>query len=1166
MSSRRELTRPTSSNVRTGAAARASVRPGTRTSNLRYQNAPSRLGERAASPAESVASVATTTTTAATKRKERDYDFDAPGQETNINVVVRCRGRNDREVRENSAVVVQADGAKGTNVELKLGANALSNKTYNFDRVFSAAADQTMVFDDVVKPILDEMLAGFNCTIFAYGQTGTGKTYTMSGDMTETMGLLSDGAGIIPRALQALFNKLEVEDTESCVKCSFIELYNEELRDLIAVEDGPKLKIFDDTSRRHATTVVQGMEERHIRNAGEGIKVLQDGSLKRQVAATKCNDLSSRSHTVFTVTAYVRKTGEDGGEDYVSAGKLNLVDLAGSENIQRSGAENKRAAEAGLINKSLLTLGRVINALVDKSQHIPYRESKLTRLLQDSLGGQTKTCIIATISPAKSNLEETISTLDYAFRAKNIRNKPQLNAMINKRMLLRDFATEIERLKSELITTRQRNGVYLSNDSYEEMTAQSESRRIVMEEQATKMETLENNLKNKVQELFALTSSFVGLRKDHEGTKAELDETQGVLEQTELVLKATRRSLAEEMHIRKAHQETEEKLAEVGGELIATLQKTVNDVDGLRAKNKRKSDLQSINRSAWGTAQAEVSEVTNLVERRVQSFQDKQRQSISGISERMNSFVSEELRKLSTTQKFLDEQLESFAASRRELLEQKERSKDEMDDVLEEIKVVRDTVKQQVGQSLQAIAGAAERIAADVLSELDTFHTQLHTSYSSLGKEFKGIFEHLMTHMMEQRSESDRLRQQLQSATDTVVERNEDISSQMQQVLDEERKQAAQDRQDLLAQITTLIHAQAETQETRLAEKTAQLQKSVLDSNDSLQGNMAQYAENMEVWDEKEGQFLDDMGKSRDAMKTKLKDDWSTAEEHSTAIQATTKSVHAETVRVVDEQLKDLDVQMEALDDFVTRARSENASHHERHGESVQDLSSTVEKSFDSIACHFKSTFDRVKDLGEEMETETEEMQQGLDPLTQQLSRPLAALREDIESTTIQEYRPTGETPVKVQYQYPTDLPRTEAHDALLAELGEGATPTKVGSEAAVFSDMDNDMPPPRSPPARASTRMSALSMISEMPPFNMSLREVNPNTTGSLGYDPSASMMSINEHTAPLLFNKRASARHVVAKGRKQSSLLPIEGRENVPPTSFSSSLGPRRKSPRLN
>ncbi|OLN84318.1 Kinesin-like protein bimC [Colletotrichum chlorophyti] len=1164
MSSRRELTRPASSSLRTGAAGRGSMRPTTRTSNLRYQHGPGPSGidrSGAASPAESLASVATT----ATKRKEREYDFDAPGQDTNINVVVRCRGRNEREVRENSAVVVAADSTKGKDINLSLGANALSNKTYNFDRVFSAAADQTMVFDDVVRPILDEMLAGFNCTIFAYGQTGTGKTYTMSGDMTETLGLLSDDAGIIPRVLQALFNKLEVDDTESCVKCSFIELYNEELRDLISVEEGPKLKIFDDTSRRgHATTVVQGMEERHIRNASEGIKVLQDGSLKRQVAATKCNDLSSRSHTVFTITAYVRKKSEEGGEDYVSAGKLNLVDLAGSENIQRSGAENKRAAEAGLINKSLLTLGRVINALVDKNQHIPYRESKLTRLLQDSLGGQTKTCIIATISPAKSNLEETISTLDYAFRAKNIRNKPQVNAMINKKMLLRDMATEIERLKSELITTRQRNGVYLSNEAYEEMTAQSESRRIVMEEQAAKMETLEGNLKNKVQELFALTSSFMGLKKDHEGTKAELDETQGVLEQTEVVLKATRKSLAEETYLRKAHQETEQKLAEVGGELIATLQKTVHDVDGLRAKNKRKSDLQSINRSAWVTAQAEVSEVTNLVEERVQNFQEKQRQSISGISERMNAFVSEELKNLSSTQKFLDEQLESFAESRRELLEQKEKSKDEMDDVLEEIKVVRDTVKERVGESLEAIAAAAERIAADVLNELDTFHNQLHSSYNSLGQDFKSMLEDLVKHITEQRSESNRLRQQLQSATDTITEQNANISAQIRQVLDEERKQAAQDRQNLLAQITTLVNAQAETQETRMAEKAAQLQKSVLDSNVSLQGNMAQYSEDMDSWDTKEGQLLDEVAKSRDMIKKKLQDDWNSANDQSTAIQATTKSVHAETVRVVDEQLKDLDVQMEALDDFVTRARSENASHHERHAESMLALSSTVEASFDNISDHFKTTFDRVKDLGGEMETETEEMQQSLDPLTQQLSRPLAALREDIESTNIQEYRPTGETPMKVQYQYPTDLPRTEDHETLIAELDDGTTPTKPAHDSMVFPDLDHhDLT--RSPPARVSTRMSTLSMISEMPPFNMSLREVNPNTTSNLSFEPSASMLSINESTAPLLFNKRNSTK-LQQKGRKQSSLLPIEGRENVVPSSFSSSLGPRRKSPRLN
>lgn len=215
------------------------------------------------------------------------------------------------------------------------------------------------------------MIQGYNCTIFAYGQTGTGKTYTMSGDMSKVSGVLS-GAGIIPRVLHSLFTKLENNDTESSVKCSFIELYNEELRDLLAADDSTKLKIFDGQKKGHTATIVQGMEESHIKNAGAGIKLLQNGSQKRQVAATKCNDLSSRSHTIFAITVYTKRIAED-GEEFVSAGKLNLVDLAGSENIQRSGAENKRAAEAGLINKSLLTLGRVINALVDKASHIPYR-------------------------------------------------------------------------------------------------------------------------------------------------------------------------------------------------------------------------------------------------------------------------------------------------------------------------------------------------------------------------------------------------------------------------------------------------------------------------------------------------------------------------------------------------------------------------------------------------------------------------------------------------------------------------------------------------------------------------------------------------------------------------------------------------------------------------
>jgi kinesin family member 11 len=156
----------------------------------------------------------------------------------------------------------------------------------------------------------------------------------------------------------------------------------------------------------------------------------------------------SRSHTVFTITVHLKETTE--GEDMLRVGKLNLVDLAGSESIGRSGAADKRAREAGIINQSLLTLGRVINALVERSQHVPYRESKLTRLLQDSLGGRTKTCIIATVSPAKVNFDETLSTLDYANKAKSIHNKPQVNQMMTKKALIKEYVEMIERLKGDL--------------------------------------------------------------------------------------------------------------------------------------------------------------------------------------------------------------------------------------------------------------------------------------------------------------------------------------------------------------------------------------------------------------------------------------------------------------------------------------------------------------------------------------------------------------------------------------------------------------------------------------------------------------------------------------------------------------------------------------------
>ena len=694
----------------------------------------------------------------------------------------------------------------------------------------------------------------------------------MSGDISDVVPV-PDAAGIIPRVLHSLFGKLDGDEAESSVKCSFIELYNEELRDLLSSDDSVKLKIYEENKKGHITTNVQGMEESHIVSASKGIQLLREGSHKRQVAATKCNDLSSRSHTIFTVTIYMKRT-TDTGEDVVSTGKLNLVDLAGSENIQRSGAENKRATEAGLINKSLLTLGRVINSLVDRNSHIPYRESKLTRLLQDSLGGPTKTCIIATLSPAKSNLEETISTLDYAFRAKNIRNKPQVNQLVSKKTMLKEFTFEIEKLKTELIATRQRNGVYLTQEAYEEIQTESESRRILSEEQRDKILAMEINLRNKVQELFNLTNNFNNLKRDNDMTKMMLDGTKSILEKTEAVLDHTRKNLADETHLRRAHQQTEENLVAVGTDLLSTLGRTTTDIDGLHSKLRRRSHLHSTNRQHWASTQSQVSGTTRLVEDRLIALQDQQEKLISNLTQRMQAFVSDELHKLKDSQAMLQDKASAFEQSHTEVNEQTAKSKDDVNAVLEEIKLLREEVKDKVGAGLNDLSAAAEKISAGILTEVDSFHTQLHLSYASLGKDFKTTFDDLVRQMNEQQAEADRLREEMSQANQELARLNNDSNARLAALMEHEREQQDAEREAMMAQISALINSTTKKQQDRVAATLDTFRGEVDQHHEVHNGQNEAFIEGGSAWSTRAQELVGKVVESRESVKNKIKTDF----------------------------------------------------------------------------------------------------------------------------------------------------------------------------------------------------------------------------------------------------------------------------------------------------
>lgn len=296
---------------------------------------------------------------------------------------------------------------------------------------------------------------------------------------------------------------------------------------------------------------------------------------------------------------------------------------------------------------------------------------------------------------------------------------------MSKKTLLREYTYEIEKLKSDLIATRHRNGVYLSTEAYEEMTVESESRRIVNEEQRVKIEMMEANLKNKLQEIFALTSNFNNLRKDNEETRAALEGTNDLLKQTEIVLEDTRRMLDEEEMLRKAHQETEEKLHNIGTDLVSTLDRTVGDMNGLRLKLRRKSDLHALNRETWQASTSEVVDVTSLVDSRVEQFQQQHSQLLSAFSSKITRFVQSEINNVELSQSQLSDFTSLFDEAESEAKAQTSNAHDEMNDILEEIKVLRENVKTRVGEGLNGLSAAAARISKEVIDELTDFHTQV---------------------------------------------------------------------------------------------------------------------------------------------------------------------------------------------------------------------------------------------------------------------------------------------------------------------------------------------------------------------------------------------------------------------------------------------------------
>lgn len=863
-------------------------------------------------------------------------------------------------------------------------------------------------------------------------------------------------AGIIPRSLARIFQLLDQAGDEYSVKCSFIELYNEELRDLLALQEDQKVKIFDDSTKKGGI-IISGMEELAVNDATHGVKILQDGSRKREVAATKCNEVSSRSHSVFTITVHIKQTSTE-GEDMLRVGKLNLVDLAGSENVGRSGAENKRAREAGMINQSLLTLGRVINALVDRSQHVPYRESKLTRLLQDSLGGRTKTCIIATLSPAKINMDETVSTLEYANRAKSIKNKPQVNQMMTKKALIKDYIMEIERLKGDLNSTRSKNGVYMTEESHLELVNQNESNKLLTEEQQRKIDAMEQQLQGAKEQFEHTMSAYTETRKDLERTSRALGETESKLSTTERNLGVTTQSLQHETILRKAHQSSEAELDAVAKALRATLQNTVGDVRGLHAKIDRKRGVEDLNRSSWKNVSKDISHITTSMDSVVSQFQKDQVARSGAIAERVTSFVVKEMKLFSDGHQFLDSQTQEFEQRKTVVDGSLDGARKEMDDVLEEIKVLREDVKSRLGLGLGGLNQAAQRIAEEIAGQMGVFQKDIYESYDGLASEFKQIFARTEKHITMQSAEIKKLKDELHVASMRNTEMITSAAQQLVKAQEEDIRTNIEEEARIMSQVQEMMQAftlNRGLRNQKTAEKfTSQINTAITD----IQDQDVKVGTAIDLWTNADGVFGRKLAKDKEEVKKSIVRGWDTAKERTETIQQSTEVIHKETVQLVDAAMQNVDSQTQALDEFVTRAKTMNQTHHTSHRTTVDALLSNAQATRQSVQHEFVKAKAEIEACGKAVLANTTQQKQDYASLGSDLSRHTDGVREKTR-TDMQEDIPTQTTPKKQEYQYPTSWQTTKAHAELIAEVQD--EPVSDQTDRNPLSDVDVNVTSP---------------------------------------------------------------------------------------------------------
>ncbi|GJD11590.1 Kinesin-like protein KIF11-A [Galdieria sulphuraria] len=969
----------------------------------------------------------------------------------NVQVALRCRPLNKKEQLAGEECVISCNETKK---EVKVVANGekaantvkkSQTKSFLFDKVFGMEATQEEVYECVCKPIVEEVLNGYNCTVFAYGQTGTGKTHTMEGQRDEKDGLTFDitntkdlkrkcppSAGVIPRAIRHIFHYLQDIQAEYTVRVSYLELYNEQLTDLLGIDGNEvDLRIYEDPQKG---TFVAGLEEVPVRSEEEIFSILEKSAVKRRTAETLMNKYSSRSHSIFSITIHIKESTPE-GEDLLKVGKLNLVDLAGSENIGRSGAQNMRAREAGNINQSLLTLGRVITSLVEHHPHIPYRDSKLTRLLQESLGGRNKTCIIATVCPGVSSLDETLSTLDYACRAKNIKNRPTVNQMMAKRTLIKEYTDEIARLKAELEATRSKNGIYLPTDMYEKLMAKQAL-------QSDTIDNLEAKMAKTEEEMEQLRKLFEDNKKELEETKHTLQRTQDRLKHTKRKLAETKRQLKkvtkdrdEKEYLLKCHKETEVKLHGQATDLKGTLEKSLEDVENLFAKIQRKQSIEDHNiEAASQFAQQSQTTVSSLqqniqrylqervqrygwIEKQTDEFLQLQREQSSKVKLQVENLLSQANKGLQELVKESDEYTKQYTERQNHYGVDYQKNIKHMQSVFEQLVETYTEDHRSIQQNINENIESIHLFARQSLDHLQQQENSMQVFLNSQVQHFHDIVNCLFA---ENEKQKERLR-----ATEQVIESN---ARKQSEFLDEAKDEAFKAIQATLDKLVT-------RSKSAQAEATQENKNTLLDCSNGLaimqqqlERNVSQAEQNLEEY-------------RQDAIRSKTK----MAEETNQSLK---QQIDRESAALQKTELstKHLEQGMKEAD----RTRTEGLELHKNFLEDSQNITRDYVKRRDTTSEITTQELLNSKNLTEEhieqgIQNDTRTAAKVKDGLSEEQSAlqdfnkkqvgfvdSIASSVDELMTSGLRVDEPTSNTPRKRQWNYPQVLERTQSYEELL--------------------------------------------------------------------------------------------------------------------------------------